>query len=115
MGDDPNRMPTPWDVLREAGVPDGAPRRPSTAPLDVASVTAALQTLASSASALGSHEQECLGAWLAAFRGHWPDRFGEALGPLGEALLARCTGGELDQNRHLKLRRIATENLSRMV
>jgi hypothetical protein len=106
-------MPTPWDVLCEAGVPDGALRRPPTAPLDAALVTGALHAVASAA--LAPHERECLAAWLAAFRRHWPDRFAELLGPIGESLLAGCTGDALDRNRYLKLRRIATENLSQIV
>ena len=32
-----------------------------------------------------------------------------------DVLLARCTGDHLDPNRYLKLRRIATENLSQII
>lgn len=82
--------------------------------MDTASVTAALRTV-STGGRLAPPQWECLGAWLAAFRRHWPDRFDEVLGPAGESLLARCTGDHLDPNRYLKLRRIAIENLSRML
>jgi hypothetical protein len=108
-------MQTPWEVLCEAGVPDGAVRPISTTALDATGLTHALRTLASPSTALARHEQECLGAWLAAFRHHWPDRFTEMLGPLGESLLSRCTSGDLDRNRYLKLRRIATQNLAQRV
>jgi hypothetical protein len=108
-------MRTPWDVLTDAGVPDGAARVPPSTHLDAASVLEALRTVDASAGPLLPHEQECLGAWLAAFRHHWPDRFTAMLGPLGECVLDRCTAGDLDQNRYLKLRRIAAENLSRRV
>jgi hypothetical protein len=108
-------MQTAWDVLTEAGVPDGAARIPPSARLDAAAVANALATVADDAAPLEAHEQECLGAWLAAFRHHWPDRFSAVLGPLGERVLERCTAGDLDPNRYLKLRRIATENLARRV
>jgi hypothetical protein len=51
----------------------------------------------------------------AAFRRHWPDRFAELLGSVGESLLTGCTADALDRNRHLKLRRIAAENLSQIL
>jgi len=107
-------MATPWDVLRDAGVPEGPPRPAPTGALDVAAVTAALRTLAAT-DRLAPAERECLAAWLGAFRRHWPDRFDAILGSLGASLLARYTSGDLDPNRYLKLRRIAIANLARLV
>jgi hypothetical protein len=108
-------MRTAWDVLTEAGVPDGAARVPPSVGLDAAAVAAALSSVGADVDRLRPHERECLGAWLAAFRHHWPDRFTAVLGPLGDRVLDRCTAGDLDPNRHLKLRRIATANLARRV
>jgi len=105
-------MRTAWDVLTDAGVPDRAVRVPPSLRLHAASIAAALASISESADRLRPHERECLRAWLAAFRHHWPDRFGAMLGRLGDDMLARCTAGELDLNRYLKLRRIATENLA---
>jgi hypothetical protein len=105
-------MRTAWDVLTDAGVPDGAARRRPCEPLDAASIVAALDTVSEHIGLWEPHEKECLVAWLAAFRHHWPDRFAAILGAVGERVLERCTGGDLDPNRYLKLRRIATENLT---
>jgi hypothetical protein len=108
-------MRTAWDVLTEAGVPDGAARVPPSVGLDAGSIATALSSVWDDAAGLRPHERECLGAWLSAFRHHWPDRFTAVLGPLGDRVLEGCTAGDLDPNRYLKLRRIATENLARRV
>jgi hypothetical protein len=108
-------MRTAWDELTEAGVPDGAARIPPGTSLDASAIAAVLSRVWEDADRLRPHERECLGAWLAAFRHHWPDRFTAVLGPLGDRVLKRCAAGDLDPNRYLKLRRIATENLARRV
>jgi hypothetical protein len=108
-------MRAPWDVLCDAGVPDGAPRPPVSGRFDRVAVRAALDSLASTDRDLAAPERECLGAWLAAFRRHWPETFDAVLGPLGESLLIRFTSGDFDRNRYLKLRRIATENLAHLI
>jgi hypothetical protein len=107
-------MRSPWDVLCEAGVPDGALRPAPAGALDVTAVGAALRTLAAG-DRLATAKRDCLGAWLGAFRRHWPDQFGAMFGPLGESLFAECTTGDVDLNRYLKLRRIAIANLARLV
>ncbi len=108
-------METAWEVLRTAGVPDGAVRPVTDRPLDDDAVVKALEELAADSRRVTPHERECLGAWLSAFRHHWPDRYASLLGSLGDDLLARCTDGGLDRNRYLKLRRIAIENLTGQV
>jgi hypothetical protein len=65
--------------------------------------------------ALEVAERECLGAWLAAFRHHWPDQFAAVLGSDGELALQRLQAHLDDPNRYLKLRRIAIENLAVLV
>jgi hypothetical protein len=61
---------------------------------------------------LSDRDSELLAAWLSAFSHHWPRAFARVLGEEGAALCERCTAK--DANRHLKLRRIAVENLSHL-
>ena len=51
-------------------------------------------------------------AWLAGFRHHWPHRFREVLGDVGDTAMEALTRALDDRNRYLKLRRIAIANLS---
>jgi hypothetical protein len=103
-----------WEVLRSAGVPDGAIRRLSEGTMEPASIAAALAEVVADVDGLGSVERECLGAWLAAFRHHWPDRFASILGRTGDHAL-HCLGAPPDPGRYLKLRRIAIENLAALI
>jgi len=102
-----------WEVLRDAGVPDGAIRPVAVGSLDAPALVAALRGVSERADRLCTLERECLAAWLEAFRRHWPDRFAEILGPLGAEALESLRAQALDAGRYLKLRRIAIENLSR--
>jgi hypothetical protein len=108
-------MPEAWEVLCMAGVPDRAARSKADGRLESSSVARALGVVVSRVEGLDVSERECLTAWLAAFRHHWPDRFSDILGPAGESALARMDRGGFDPNRYLKLRRIATENLALLV
>jgi len=108
-------MQDAWNVLRDAGVPDGAARPMPKGPMDAAATAEALRSLFAGRAALDDTEQECLAAWLAAFRHHWPDRFAFLLGPIGEDAHARAVATVSDRNKYLKLRRIATANLSRLL
>ncbi len=60
-------------------------------------------------------ERECLLAWLRGFRQHWPEGFARIVGQVGDDTIARLAVTGFDPNRYLKLRRIAIENLSRML
>jgi hypothetical protein len=53
-------------------------------------------------------------ARLCAFQQHWPTRFRSLFGAPGEPLVAALRRESTNQNRYLKLRRIALENLSAM-
>jgi hypothetical protein len=97
----------------EAGLPDGAIRPPPDRPLDATRVRAAVLRIASGP--LDQRRRELLLAWLRGFRRHWPSRFAEVLGAEGEALEAELRSLPVDENRYLKLRRIAIENLSHIV
>jgi hypothetical protein len=104
-----------WKVLRDAGVPEGAARRLDRGSFEPTSVAAALAEATANLEALEPADRECLSAWLAAFRHHWPDRFAATLGQAGDLALQRLGAHPTDANRHLKLRRIAIENLAVLV
>src|SRR3954465_6535998 len=106
-------MPTAWEILCAAGVPDGAVRPPPSGPLPAAEVTGALAALVDAGFVgLSPVQRVCLLAWLRAFRHNWPRRFDAILGGVGAAAIAALPDAEADPNRYLKLRRIAIENLA---
>ena len=98
-------MSGPWDLLKAAGVPLGAPRAHADDPLDLEVLSRALaQVLCAE---LQPRERDALVAWLGALRAHWPTTH--------SALTSRMPpfeAGEVDPNRYLKLRRIALANLA---
>ncbi|MFL6200457.1 MAG: hypothetical protein ACJ76J_14865 [Thermoanaerobaculia bacterium] len=59
--------------------------------------------------------REPLLAGLKAWKHHWPEQFQRTLGSVGERCLAKLETVPMDPNRYLKLRRIAVENLSRLL
>ena len=95
------------------GLPDGAPhaRRP-----DVYSDESARAALAAiDPSVLEPARREPMLAWLRAYRHHWPTRWAREMAPLGERRIAELEALEIDENRYLKLRRIAIENLATLI
>ncbi len=60
-------------------------------------------------------EHVALLAWLRAWASCWPTSFATTFGAEGPNLLARAQEGEWDRGRYLKLRRIARENLARVL
>ena len=104
-------MKDAWKVMMESGLPDGPPR-PKPTQLDAQRLKNALRQLMDEFDHLGERKQELLRAYLKGFRHHWPRRFTEILGSVGERCHARVEGTEVDPNRYLKLRRIAIANLS---
>src|SRR5207247_516645 len=56
--------------------------------------------------------REPLLAWLRALRHHWPSSFERLAGADGRQLLERLEAAPIDENRCVKLRRIAIENLA---
>ncbi|MHB1846607.1 MAG: hypothetical protein ACYCWW_17440 [Deltaproteobacteria bacterium] len=101
-------MAGPWKVLEEAGVPIGA-LRPAK-PRSGRSLREALREALSAPAPESS--LEALWAWLRAFRQHWPARFSACLGEDGLAALRELSARPFDENRYLKLRRIALANLA---
>jgi hypothetical protein len=104
----------PWKVLVEAGVPDGAVRF-EPARLNRQDVSQAVHDLAAAPESIEPRQVEPLLAWLRGWRRHWPGSFGSVLGPEGDRLIACLETRTPDVTRYLKLRRIAVENLSRVL
>jgi hypothetical protein len=101
-------------MLLALGLPDGAARPPPRRGLDPDAVRGAVRDLALSPS-LPSAKVAPLLAWLRAWRHHWPARFAAVLGDEGSALVADLQARLDDENRYLKLRRIAVANLSHIL
>lgn len=98
----------------DAGVPDGA-ARPAPTRLDLSRVTKAIRDLGPNAASVEPDQVEPLLAWLRGWRRHWPRSFAASLGADGDSLIARLEARRFDPDRYLKLRRIAVENLSRVL
>lgn len=64
---------------------------------------------------LERRRREPLLAWLAAFEHHWPSRFERTLGSTGRDSLAHLQGLDIDDNKYLKLRRIAIDHLAGLI
>lgn len=106
-------MPVSWDVLTAAGVPAGPVRPRGVSALDERVLREGLEDLGPSLGDLSENERDAVRAWLCAFRHHWPEAFERTTGACGPLLLASL-GEPSDRNRHIKLRRIAIENLAHL-
>jgi hypothetical protein len=60
-------------------------------------------------------EAEALAAWLFAWQHHWPQSFAATLGDAAARIVDWAARHTVDANRYLKLRRIALENLARLL
>jgi len=101
-------MDAAWQILCDAGVPLAVARsgrRPTADELAGAARSAIAQ-------APTGRDAEALAAFLFAWQHHWPDSFG---GRLGDAELAWAAHQLPDDNRYLKLRRIAIERLATLL
>lgn len=104
-------MEEAWEVLVEAGLPDGPIRPAPKSPPEPEHLRAAVREIADRVGQLGPRRHDSLSAWLRAWEHHWPRRFEEVLGVAGMQCLTRLSA-PADSNHYLKLRRIAIENLS---
>ncbi|HVK83118.1 MAG TPA: hypothetical protein VM513_03375 [Kofleriaceae bacterium] len=98
----------PWQILRDGGLPLALPRsgaRPSAREL----ADAARAAIASGPSA---RDADALAAFLLAWEHHWPSSFHAALDRDAVTIAQWARAHTGDENRYLKLRRIALENLS---
>lgn len=91
-------------------MPAGAPR-PTPRTLDRDRIREALRGLARGEDGIEAADVEPLLAWLQAWRQHWPGSFA-ALEPDGPRLVERLQARAVNQDRYLKLRRIALANLA---
>ena len=101
-----------WNVLRAHGLPEGPIRPVPSAPPNVDALRAALGALVPGVEALDDRRRDALLAWLRALQHHFPTRFEDLLGTEGTTTVSRLQKVAGDENRYLKLRRIAVENLS---
>jgi len=103
-----------WELLKTSGLPDGAIRAKPSGPLD-ADLRAVVARMTEDLDRLDPSRREPLLAWLKAWKHHWPEQFERTLGWVGERCLTKLETTPTDPNRYLKLRRIAVENLSRLL
>ena len=100
-----------WQILRDGGLPLDLPSS-GVAP-GAGELAAALR------SAIGQgpsgRDAEALAAFVFAWHQHWPASFADALGVDGAAVLAWAAEHAIDDNRYLKLRRIALERLANVL
>jgi hypothetical protein len=101
----------PWQTLRAGGVPLALP----TPGRKVHADELAIATRAAIATQPTGRDAEALAAWIFAWQHHWPRSFAAKLGDDGAAIIAWAARHTLDANRYLKLRRIALENLARLL
>lgn len=101
-------MSDAWELLKDAGLPDGAIRPAPKRPFDAARVRDAVRAVVN---APGIDVAPLL-AWLRAWQHHWGGSFRATFGAEGEELVERLRAQLRDENRYLKLRRIAIENLA---
>jgi hypothetical protein len=95
----------------DLGLPDGAIRPVPRGPFDPARVRGALREVAASPGL----DVAPLLAWLRAWQQHWGTSFLTTFGAEGAGIVDRLRARLDDENRYLKLRRIAIENLAALL
>ncbi len=108
-------MDEAWTILERAGVPCGPLRAEKPDLADRSSVVAATRSVLEQPKPLGERERVGLLAWLRAWASSFPTSFRDTFGDDGPALLAKAAEGVEDMGRYLKLRRIAREQLLRVL
>jgi hypothetical protein len=101
-------MVDPWQILRDGGLPLALPRTDAKpTPRELADATRD----AIAAKPRG-REVDALTAFVLAWAHHWPTSFAAAFGDDTCSVSAWAESHTTDENRYLKLRRIALENLA---
>lgn len=91
----------------DAGLPDGA-IRPAPRAFEIARVRDAVRAVV----AAPALDVAPLLAWLRAWQQHWGTSFRATFGVEGDQIVGTLRARLDDENRYLKLRRIAIENLA---
>jgi hypothetical protein len=104
-------MADAWQILRDGGLPLA---------MATSGVAPAAHELATALrSAIAEHpsgrEAEALVAFVFAWQQHWPSSFSEANGAESQRMVDWASGYAVDDGKYLKLRRIAVENLARIL
>lgn len=104
-------MSDAWQILRDAGLPLAMP---------VSETVRSLEELAAAtreaiAQQPVGRDAEALAAFVFAWHQHWPDSFARGLGGDAGSVVAWAARNAVDEDRYLKLRRIALENLARVL
>lgn len=104
-------MSDAWQILRDGGLPLALPVS------DVARSPEALAAATREAIAErpAGREAEALAAFVFAWHQHWPQSFDRALGGDAASVVDWASRNAVDEDRYLKLRRIALENLARIL
>lgn len=98
-------MADAWQILRDAGLPLAMER--TTRRVDVTELGAAVRTAIDGAP--GGRDAEALAAFVLAWSQHWPTSFAAVCSP---DVVTWADAHRADENRYLKLRRIALANLA---
>jgi hypothetical protein len=98
----------PWQLLRDGGLPLALARSP-VSPTE--SDLAAAARVAIASYPVG-RDADALAAWLLAWRDHWPTSFARSFGGDAASAAAWAHSVASPDGRHIKLRRIALENLA---
>jgi hypothetical protein len=101
----------PWQILRAGGVPLALP----VSELKVRADDLAVAARTVIATQPGERDAEALAAWIFAWQHHWPRSFIASLGVHAAAVTEWAARHARDKDRYLKLRRIALENLARIL
>lgn len=104
-------MADAWQILCDGGLPLAAPRSGATPGED--EIASAVRDAIARQPA--GRDAEALAAFVYAWRQHWPRSFADALGADAEAVLEWAQAHAGDDNRYLKLRRIALERLANVL
>jgi hypothetical protein len=100
-----------WQILRDGGLPLALPVSGATR----SSEELAAATRAAIAERPTGREAEALAAFVFAWHHHWPGSFARELGADADAIVGWASRNAVDEGRYLKLRRIALENLARVL
>lgn len=102
-------MNDPWQTLRDAGLPLGAPEPARRAP-SVDDMMAAVH--AAIATQPAGRPRDALCAFILAWWRQWPHTFSRAFGASAPSVIAWADAAVTDPNRYVKLSRIAMAHLA---